>query len=244
MIDKLVPAGEKVFSFGGGAQSYTSREIMVAYESAFGEVTQDILWTPMTADAAPTWRLKFRYPAQRLRQIRVTQTAAGEPDQWSVSELRIYQGPAELARGAGWKLRARPNPWDVQLAFDNSPVTRWRSWETLRPGMYITVEFPAAELSDSVVLECPHDQYKIRLKLEGMDEAGNWKQLGGEPEASEAKPPAGLRRLAIEEAKARGVHYLLVGESDYGAQDFQRRQVRWGMTLLGEHDHTRLYRLD
>ena len=244
MIDKLVPAGEKVLSFGGGAQSYTSREIVVGYQSAFGALMQDILWTPMTAGAAPTWRLRFRYPAQRLRQIRVTQTASGEPDQWSVSELRIYQAGSELARGAGWKLRARPNPWDVQLAFDNSPVTRWKSWDTLHPGMFLSVEFPAPELSDSVVLECPHDQYKIRLKLEGMDEAGNWKQLAGEPEASEAIAPAGLRRLAIEEVKARGLHYLLVGESDYGAQDFQHRQVRWGMTLLGEHDHTRLYRLD
>src|SRR5207253_1036235 len=68
MIESLVPPGEKVFTFGGAAQSYTSREILVAYQSAFGSVINDILWAPLTADGEPRWRLRFRYPAQPLRQ--------------------------------------------------------------------------------------------------------------------------------------------------------------------------------
>src|SRR5439155_1002525 len=151
---------------------------------------------------------------------------------------------AELPRANDWKLRARPNPWDVQLAFDNSPVTRWRSGETLYPGMYMSVEFVSPELSDSVLLECPHDQYKIRLKLEGMDDAGKWKELAGAPEESEGQPQLGLRRAAIEEVKARGIKYLLIGDSDFVARDFKARSARWGITLLGEHNNSKLYRAD
>src|SRR5262249_33077681 len=155
--------------YTGAPEAYTPRDILVAYQSAFGNVIGDILWTPLIPEVEPTWRLRFRYPSQPLRQVRVVQTAWGAPDHWSVAELRGFRGETELPRAPDWKLRARPSPWDVQMAFDNSPVTRWRSWQTIEPGMYLNVEFPRPELSDSVLLECAHDQYKIRLKLEGMD---------------------------------------------------------------------------
>jgi hypothetical protein len=244
MLEKLVPPGGKVFTFSGAPEAYTSREILVAYQSAFGNVIGDILWTPLIPDVEPRWLLRFRYPGQPLRQIRVVQTAAGAPDQWSVSELRIFKGEAELPRAPDWKLRAKPNPWDVQMAFDNSLATRWRSWQTLYPGMYLAVEFAKPEISDSVLLECAHDQYKIRLELEGMDEAGKWKPLAAEPEASEGRQQFGLRRAAAEEIKARGVDYLLIYDFDYGAEDFKTKARLWGATQLGEHNGARLYRFD
>src|SRR5262249_12943351 len=190
------------------------------------------------------WLLRFRYPSQPLRQIRVTQTAWGEPDHWSVSELRIFRGDTEVPRAPNWKLRARPNPWDVQLAFDNSPATRWRSWQTLYPGMYLSVEFASREISDSVLLECAHDQYKIRLKLEGRDETGKWKTLADKPEESEGRQQFGLRRAAAEELKARGIDYALIFDFDFGAEDFKTKAKVWGATLLGEHNGARLYRFD
>jgi len=244
LIEKEVPPDRKVFTFSGAAEAYTTREILVAYQSAFGAVAGDILWTPLIPDVQPTWLLRFRYPAQRLRQIRVVQTASGEPDQWSVSELRIFRGGSELPRAGNWKLRANPKPWDVQLAFDNSPVTRWRSWQTLYPAMYLAVEFGSPEVSDSVLLECAHDQYKIRLKLEGMDESGKWIPLASAPEASDAPSQAGLRRASVAELKARGIDYFLVYDSDFGVEDFKLKSKLWGMTFLGEHSGARLYRLD
>jgi len=132
----------------------------------------------------------------------------------------------------------------VQMAFDNSLATRWRTWQTLYPGMYLAVEFAKPELSDSVLLECAHDQYKIRLKLEGMDEAGQWKQLAAEPEASDGRQQFGLRRAAAEEIKARGIDYLLIYDFDYGAEDFKTKAKLWGATQLGEHNGARLYRLN
>jgi hypothetical protein len=244
MIDKLVPAGGKVFTYSGAPEAYTSRDIVVAYQSAFGNVIGDILWLPMLSDSEPTWRLRFRYPSQPLRQVRVVQTAWGAPDQWSVAEFRLFQGETELPRVQDWKLRAKPNPWDVQLAFDNSPVTRWRSWQTLYPGMSLGVEFGGPQVSDSVLLECGHDQYKIRLKLEGMDESGKWKTLAEKPEESDAQQQLGLRGASVQELKARGVDYLLMYDFDFGAEDFKTKYRVWGATLIGEHNGARLYRFD
>ena len=242
MIERLVPPGGTVLTFSGAAEAYTTRNILVVYQSAFGNTLGDILWTPLTVE--PTWRLRFRYPAHRLRQIRVVQTATAEPDQWSISELHIFRGENELPRAANWKLRARPNPWNVQLAFDNSLVTRWRSFRTLYPGMYVGVEFGSPEISDSVLIECPPDAYKIQLKLEGMDESGKWKELAAAPQVSDSPPLFRLRRAAAQELKARGVDYLLVRDSDFGAADFRMKTVVWGATFLGEHGQWRLYRFD
>jgi hypothetical protein len=244
MIDRLVPAGGKVFSFNGAPEAYTTHEIVVGFQSAFGERVRDIIWTPLLEAFEPRWLLRFRYPAQPLRQIRVVQTAAGAPDQWSVAEFRLFRGDAELTRAPDWKLRAKPNPWDVQLAFDNSPVTRWRSWQSLYPGMYLAVEFAAPEITDSVLLECSHDQWKIRLKLEGMDDSGKWRTLVRAPQQSEGKPKLGLRRAAADEVKALGIDYLLIYDFDYRADDFTKNARSWGTTLLGEHKGARLYRLD
>jgi hypothetical protein len=123
-------------------------------------------------------------------------------------------------------------------------VTRWRSWQYLYPGMYVAVEFPSPEVTDSVLLESSHDQYKIRLKLEGMDSTGKWKTLADGPEQSEGAPLFGLRQAAAEEAKARSIAYLLVYDFDYGSEDFIKNTKAWGATLLGEHNGARLYRLD
>ncbi len=110
--------------------------------------------------------------------------------------------------------------------------------------MYLAVEFAKPEVSDSGLLEGAHDQYKIRLKLEGMDEAGKWKQLAAEPEASDGRQQFGLRRAAAEEIKARGIDYLLIYDFDYGAEDFKTKAKLWGATQLGEHNGARLYRLN
>ena len=168
MIEEMVPPGERVFALSPVAQSYTSREVLVAYQAAFNHTVGDILWTPMIPDYHPTWLLQFQFPKERLRKVRVVQTAAGGPDHWNVAELRVFDGGRELPRAPRWRLRARPNPWDVQMAFDNSPVTRWRSWQELFPGMFMEVDFGRTEQVDSVRVECSHDQYKIRLRLEGQ----------------------------------------------------------------------------
>jgi hypothetical protein len=243
IIERVVPPDAKVLVLSPIPEAYTTRQILVGYQSASNRVLQEILWTPLIPERAPTWLLRFRFPSQELRCLRVIQTARGEPDYWSVSELRLFQGGRELPRLPAWRLRAHPNPWYVQLAFDNSPVTRWSSQQTLFPGMFLEVDFGRSQPVDSALLACSHDQYKIRLRLEGQDAAGVWKPLAAAPEPGEQPSLLGLRRTAIEELKARGILYLVIAGSDYYEDDFRKNPNRWGIREIAESNAYRLYRL-
>jgi hypothetical protein len=243
LIEDKVPPGATVLAFTPVPEAYTTRNIRIVYQSAANSALGDALEMPLIPDRQPIWRLRFRFAAQPLQKVRVVQTASGGPDQWSISEFRAYLEDRELPRAAYWRLRARPNPWDVQKAFDNSPVTRWRSGQQLYPGMFVEVDFGRVATLDSVVLECSHDQFKVRLKLERDDAHGHWLPLAAAPEESEAAPPLGLRRAAVEELKAQRVGYLLLYDSDFLASDFRNRTAAWGARLLDERNTGRLYEL-
>jgi hypothetical protein len=243
VIERVVPPGSRVLTFAPVAEAYTSRDVPVVYESAMGKVLGTILQSPMIPEYAPTWNLSFRFPPQPLRKIRVVQTASGNPDYWTVSELRIFGRGRELERAPHWRLRAKPNPWHVQMAFDNSYMTRWSSGETIYPGMFVEVDLGRPENIERALVQCSHDQYKIRLKLEGQDAAGNWKPLAAAPEESNAPPMFNMRRAATDELKFRGIEYFLIWDSDFGAEDFRRKADAWGITVAGEGPSVRLYRI-
>ena len=244
MIEDLTPPGARILTFNQIPDAYTTREVLVVYQAAFNATLGDILWHGIIPEYAPQRQISFRFPATKLAAIRVVQCNAGGPDHWSVGELRVFCADRELARRPRWRLRAHPNPWDVQMAFDNSPATRWRSWQVLQPGMFIEVDFGRPETLDKVILECARDQGRIRLRLEGRLPSGQWRLLNEQPEEAELPPPIGLRRAALYELKRRGVAYLLVWDNDFGAEDFRKNAVVWGVSLLGERNGARLYRIE
>ncbi len=242
MIGSIVPPGQPVFAISQGGQSYLPRDLRIGYESAANEVLQDILWTPLVPDYQPRRRFEFDFASRELRKLRVVQTASLPDNFWSVAELRIFSGANELPRNPVWRLTAHPNPWEVQLAFDNSPVTRWRSWQPAAPGMYIEVDLGKLESVSAVVVESSDDAGDIRMKLEGAAASGEWSMLSDEPAESRQAIRASLRMAATAEFKARGVHYLVVNSSDPDADDFLRYPSFWGLTLVGTSGEKHLYR--
>jgi len=143
-------------------------------------------------------------------------------------------GANELARSPAWRLSARPNPWDVQMAFDNSPVTRWRSWEVARPGMFVEVDFGDVQRVGSVMVESSDEGYQTKIKLEGMDQRGQWTTLLDRPAEFSLPTRVNLRRAASEELKARGIHYIMVERDDIRSEDFQTYTSLWGMKCIGQ----------
>lgn len=242
LIEEKVPPGGQVLSFGQLPEARTNREILVPYQSAFNSVIADILWIPLAPERQPTMRQVFRFPARPLQKVRVAQTARGK-DIWSVAEVRAFHTRQELERSPMWRLRAHPNPTDVQLAFDNSLVTRWQSWEPIRPGMFLEVDFGREQLLDAVSVDCSADQYEVRLKLEAQERSGQWRTLVDAPQQEELPRPLGLRREAIQEVRALGVGYLVALDSDFGAGDFRDNARLWGLTPLGRRGPAALYEL-
>jgi hypothetical protein len=244
MIEEKVPPGARVLCQSGPPESYTSRDILVGYEGAFNSNLIDLLWAPLTADWMPARQLSFRFPRQPVRSVRIVQTTPAGTQQWSVSEVRLFRGDAELPREPQWRLTAHPNPWDVQLAFDNNPLTRWRSWQPIYAGMNMEIDLGRAEPLDRVAIDASPDQPSVKLALEGRGEDGPWRQLAPSPEERNIATPSQARRLAALEIKWQGVDYLLVNESDMVAKDFRLNPKLWGVTLIDERAGARLYRID
>ena len=244
MLERIVPAGEEVFALPQVAEAYTSRRVLVRYEGAFNEVLNDILWNPIIGDFQATSLLRFQFPPRQFRKLRVVQTARATTTQWSVAEVRVFRAGVELPRSASWRLTARPNPWDVQLAFDNTPVTRWRSWQVAEPGMYIEIDFGHSETIDAVSLESSHDNFEAKVRLDAMDQSGKWTTVSPEPSETTKQVSISLRLAAAAELKARGIRYLLVSKDDIGSGDYRRYSSLWGMKCVGESGGARLYYIE
>jgi hypothetical protein len=243
MLERYLPRGESVLSMNGLPEAYTSREVRVSFQAASNEVLTDTLMAGFDYGNQPGHTQVFRFPETLGRRWRVLQmNQAGPLDQWSLHEVRFFYKGHELTRRPEWRLRAWPNPWDVQLAFDNSPVTRWRTWERVAPGMYLEVDFGGDEPVDEVRLETSDslDQVHPRLELESQ---GAWKTVAERPEDRSTTPPGSMRFRASKELYLRGVHYLLMSRRDYGATDIRDDPYGWGMEILGETYDATLYKI-
>ncbi|MGB7763051.1 MAG: hypothetical protein WBL61_24670 [Bryobacteraceae bacterium] len=242
LVERVTPPGATVFTFKAIPDAYTSRRVLVDYESAANLVAVRIFQSAAVGRYEPGGRLRFTFPARRLRAIRVNQTASGA-DVWSINELRIFSNGHELPREATWRLTAHPFPWTIQDAFDNSPVTFWSSGEAIHPGMFVEVDFGGMRETDQVVLEGPVDQYGIRLELEGETADGKWERLADRPVAGDGGPYLGFRRAAAEELKRRGIDHILCFQDEAWADDLRRNRDLWGVKEVGATGGATLYRL-
>jgi len=243
MIDDKVPGSEPVFSMNALPDSYTRHPILVAGRSAANETLAETINMGWNETSQPSVDRVFQFPERRARRMRVLQTAqAVYPHQWNVHELRFFYRGAELARKSDWRLKAWPNPWEVQLAFDNSPATRWRSWEVASPGMYLDVDFGKEAPVDEVRLITASTFIETQLQLESMNPSGGWDKIADNPQDVIQPVPQGIRRMAAYELHARGIRYLMIGDTNPGAEDIAEDPEAWGLQRLGHTAGERLYR--
>src|SRR5262249_52647143 len=248
-IDDTVPRGQRVMILTGMAESYTARELVGTYQSALGELLADRLGLPIFRDNQPTWNIRLEWPTRELEAVRIIQTASHETELWSIHDLVLFSGSATVKPQSSWRLRARPNPWDAAMAMDGNPVTRWRSWWPLYPGMFYQVDFAGPMMLSAVELRCSSDQYHIALAVEGRERNGRWSPL----DARETRtlldgPREPLRKLATQELKRYGVDYLLTDLDGGGlqmiARDIEKDPAAWGLTQMWEYGPMRLYRIE
>jgi hypothetical protein len=247
MVERIAAPGSTVFTNTPIPEAYTSRNILVGFQSAENIVSRAILWSGSVPGSVPTRRWRFAFARQPLRGVRLVQTGTG-PDSWSIHELRILDGPREVPPNATWKLDAEPYPWGIRNAFDNRAVTLWLCGDTLHPGEFVSVEFPQPAFpqpiqADAVVMDTSPNQPALRLKLEGLDAAGRWKPLSADPKVENIPAPPDLRRQAARELKRRGIDYLLLFDGETGAEDLRQNAVLWGIRQAGEFQGARLYQL-
>jgi hypothetical protein len=174
----------------------------------------------------------------------VLQTGVGAPlEEFKAHELRFFSNGVELPRDPSWRLRAWPNPWDVQMAFDNSPATRWRSWETAFPGMYIDADFGSNQSIDEVRLDTSLDYANLRLQVESMGPDGTWVKIASDPQTQTIEVPVAIRKWASRELHARGIDYIVMQDTDWGADDMREDPASWGFETVAKGYGARIYKV-
>jgi hypothetical protein len=250
MIEALTPPDAMVLAFNGIPDSYTTREVAVGFQSAYGEEMLDRIHVAHMEAMRPKVEAVFRLPGTELEGVRVVQTNSPGPgdssalDLWSIFEMRIFAGGAEVQRSPRWRIWAMPNLWGAGLAFDGSPVTRWRTWERIRAGMFFQVEFGRAEQVDEVRLLMSDDQYGVKMRLEGKPQGGAWRELQTEPVKRSVAVPLTVRRMAMRETRRGGITHLLLHEDDYAWPDLSKNARAWGIREIGSVDAYHLFQLE
>jgi hypothetical protein len=240
LIEDKVPEGEAVLAFDQEAEAYTTREIRTWYQSTTNAALGDLLHAPLMDEAKPRRRVEFRIPAVETTQVRILQTAADPVSQWYVNEVRLFSNGKELPRAPAWRLTASSNAWSIQDAFDGDPLTRWVSGERLRPGMWIEITLPRTKL-DRIVMESGESE---GASLPTVDIEGDvLRRSALQPTTYTAPVPLRLRRIATRAIARHGVHWILMPNTSFGADDYFSNRAAWGLDYVGTASGRKLYRI-
>jgi hypothetical protein len=234
MLDEFVPPGERVWSTSPVAEAYSATDVLVNYYSAEGELVQDILDTAIKPNYQPLWNFRYTFSPRTLTHVRLLQNAESKSDIWSIGEMRFFCGNEEIRPAPGWKMKSSSFPWDIGLAFDLNPTTRWRSWEAIHPGMWIDVDFGAPVELDRVELHSSPDQWKIDVKLEGVGASMNKIEDLALPD---------LRRLATATVKKRGIDFLLITGGHLLTDDIHGNPEPWGLKKIADRGDAWLFQI-
>ena len=241
LLDRFVPPGERVFSPAMGQLAYQHRELIGSFDSTLGRRAFFTLMMPSDFGLGGTWRREFEFPSISTEKIRVVADTKQDND-FRISELRFFHGGAELRRKPEWRLKAVSNPWEIQLAFDNSPVSWWTSGEKVKPGMWVEVDFGAAVAVDRIEIEQSADQRWGGMHPE-VQSMRRWRRLPSRESGTEEQPRADLRMRVRDELKAMGIRWILIPDGSYGAADLRNKSPYWGVTQIAELDGFRLWKL-
>jgi hypothetical protein len=242
-MEEMVPEGRRVLGFNQVAEAYMSRDYLVSFQSAEGSMLRDIMTVPIAPERRPTLRVVFHVRPQKLRGVRIVMAKDDASGVWSVSEMRAHFKNSEVTRNPLWRVRAHPQPHDVQAAFDNSYVTRWISDYRRAKGMFLEADFGTPQWVDMVSMQMTPDQPWEPYYLEVRNEEGQWAKEPARLEPQETTTPAGLRRAAIDELLRRNIQYLVMYHDDHGANDLILNRGVWGVEELANQQDIRLYRL-
>lgn len=243
ILDRVVPAGDKILSGSMGRLAYHSRDVVSTTGSAFGTRMSDVMNTAWIENMQPTWRHEFRFPERRLRRLRLVETRRS-PALRAISEIRVFQGDRALAPASDWRLRASSNRWETALAVDGKPITLWNARRAAGPGMFFEIDFGRDQAIDRLEADVAHNESSLGWRLEGETAAGRWETLQDRPVAFDIPAPPDSRRAAVAELRANGIRWLVVHDRESCANDYLKHAAEWGMTETAYSNGYRLWRLN
>jgi len=108
--------------------------------------------------------------------------------------------------------------------------------------MYIDADFGKDQAVDEVRLDTSFDYANLRLQVESM-EAGKWVKIASNPDTKNIDPPVAIRKWASRELHARGIDYIVVQDTDWGAEDMREDPESWGFEVIAKGYGARIYKV-
>jgi hypothetical protein len=244
-VEMRVPAGQQVLAlWGGAAQSYTTRPILVSWESAFAEKMSDVLVCASRTPFVRQHQCVYRWTPVQARAVEFTRSGRDPRQMWSMNEIRLWNGSTLLRRTPDWRVDAFPNPWDAGDAFDGIDVTRWRSWEPVRPGMFIRLQLGKPALIDRIEVLNTDQQALDEVQVRILDDYAKWVAPSSSEQHDAA--PEDLRREATRQLRNAGVGYLLTisGGGDWTDRFLLGKESEWSMSKVVVVGDRTLYKID
>jgi hypothetical protein len=243
LVQDHTKPGERIFSLMSVPTAYTDREVLEYWHSAQADGLNDALRVPMTRnyplfdiradwDARPVWGVRMRVPR-------------AWPGEWLIHEITLFSGEYPIRRGPQWRLRAWPNAGELPLAFDQNLATRWRTWEPIRAGMYVEVDFDRAQALSGAVVTSPNAFYALPFEFYGRERDG-WHLLTSRPVAT-PKELGDVRVAATRAIREAGFRYILGLNSNEGngllCGAMLGHEAQWGLEKTAEVGPAVLFRI-
>jgi hypothetical protein len=236
MVQRSTPPDARTLALLSVANAYLDRDVAVTWQSAEADRLLDTLRLATVYSATQTYDWKAAWPERAVRALRFRMPAAYQGE-WDINEVQFFSGEDRIFNSPQWTITAWPNPWETPLAFDGNVSTRWRTWETVRAGMYLDVEFGNPQRLTAIVLVTHTPAFGVPLEIHGLDLQGRWQLLSDTPRAI-PRPPQDIRLEASRALKRAGFRYLLVPTGERGNAPIGNvmvgREAEWGMERAGE----------
>lgn len=242
LLDRFVPAGERVFSPDLGQMAYQRREVIGTWDSAFGRRAFLTFLMAEVPELGSTWHREIHFRHVTTSRIRLVADSDIDTDV-RISELRFALDAAEILRGPKWRISASANPWEVQYAFDGSAASWWTSGQRPNKGIWLQTDFAQPVTLNRVLVDQSEDQRWISLKPEAWLD-GRWVPLHARESDLETPPRATLRREVRDELKFLNIHWILMRNGSFGAEDLRNNAGLWGISQVAEANGFKLWRLN
>jgi hypothetical protein len=144
-IEELTPPGSTVLTDTPIPDAYTSRTILVSFQSAANTVSRRAWFSGFVPEHAPVLLTRFRIPPTDIRGLRLDVVGA-------VHEVRAYEGGRELSR-ADWRA--------PEAVVDGRLASLWLAEEPL------VVTFAAPQKIDTIEVQTELDQTDKPVLLDG-----------------------------------------------------------------------------
>jgi len=243
LVQDNTQPGERIFSLIAAPAAYTDREILVFWHSAEAVQLHDTLRVAVDRnntlfDVRAEWT---PHPMSALR-IRMPQAS---PVEWVIGEIQLFSGDYRIFGSPQWQLQAWPNVWELPLAFDENQATRWRTWDPIRAGMFVEVDFDRAQTLSGAVMTSPTAFYPLPFDFYGRERDG-WHLLTGRPVVTE-RPLGNVRMSATRAVRDAGFRYILANNGNDGngalGADMVGHEVEWGLEKTADLGPVVLFRI-